>query len=239
MAAGHAQPLASALALALAATGLAWAWKNRHPAAAALSHLFLAAAGFLAAVEISDFHFYPRFAFAVMVPLAAAVGLAIHALGRPVKTPATATRAWPGLALAAVGLSLAHGLPAVRPPGGFSPLRETATVLRQAQTTGAHIFGYGFGAEALQYYLPSLPYSRETNAPEALAKAAATARAAGQPLYVAVGYQPLNRLHLPDGFQQLDNPAEWTEIWNQSGIESQFSYTIWKSTTPPATASGK
>ena len=118
----------------------------------------------------------------------------------------------------------------------YTPLRETAAVLRQAQSTGAAVFAYGFGGEALQYYLPTLPYSRDEGAAEALTAALTAAQSAGHSLVVAVGYEELNRLKIPAGFALLDDSARFTEISRLKGIEPPFTYRVLKSA--PSTADG-
>ncbi|MFN0128971.1 MAG: hypothetical protein ACKV19_20045 [Verrucomicrobiales bacterium] len=231
-------PYATVFVLALAIIGLIVACRARVPGAAGLVGLSVGAALFLTAVWAADFYFYPRFLFALVVPLVMALAIRPHwfILANPSVKPFVM---WsPSLgAVLGIGMILSFGLPSVL-RRGFSPLRETAAVLRDGAAEGAHVFGYGFGAEALQYYFPVLPYAREADASEVLAAAIESARAAGKPLLVATGYEELNRLALPAGFEQLDDPAQFQEVWAQAGLESQFAYRI-RRFDPAAAASTK
>jgi hypothetical protein len=211
----------------VAGVGCGLAWWRRFPGRVALSLLLVAAGLFLGVIGLTGFYFYPRFLFAVTVPLAMAVGLAVwwaggRAFGRRRPARAVGTAA---VFAAMAGGGWGGGLKPVV-AGGFSPLRETADVLRRAEAEGAHVFGYGFGAEALQYYLPTLPYAREADAPEALAAALEKARAAGRPLLVATGYEDLNRLTVPAGFALLDDASRAPVVWSGDGLEPQFAYRI-------------
>jgi hypothetical protein len=224
---GHPQVWGTVAVWLLAVVGLILGWRRKLPGTAAVAVLLGAGFCFLAGIWAADFYFYPRFLFAIMAPLALAIGIAVWTLGY---RELGGSRRMQGLAVGAVmtglvGAGFGDGLRPVI-TGGFSPLREAAAVLRDAEAGGAHVFGYGFGAEALQYYLPTLPYAREADAPQALAAALEKARAAGQPLLVAVGYEELNRLALPAGFALLDDPSACREIWSQHGLEPQFSYRI-------------
>lgn len=226
---GQPQAGSALFVFALASAGLIMAWKRRMPGAAGLLALSAGAAFFLVAIAAAGFFFYPRFLFAVIVPLAAAVGIALGEVALLRKRGGQPGRAAALLAMAGM-LGWLFGLGAKSPDTTtrerFSPLREAAAVLREAQAAGAHVFGFGFGAEALQYYLPTLPYAREADAPETLAAAVEKARAAGRPLLVAVGYEELNRLALPAGFSLLDDASRFTEVWSQPGLEPQFAYRI-------------
>ena len=97
-------------------------------------------------------------------------------------------------------------------------MRETAAFLRARESAGDAIFAYGFGSEALQYYLPELPFARDAEATEALESALGTAEAAGKSLVVAIGYEELNRRQLaPGGFPLLDDPERFEEIGEVPG----------------------
>jgi hypothetical protein len=227
VAVGQAQVWGTVVVWLLALVGLVLASHQRLAGRAAVVILLASAGVFLAAVWAVDFYFYPRFLFAVTVPLAMAVGLGVWWLGSRELGGQRRARALGAAALfaAMVGGGFRDGLKPVV-SDGFSPLRETAAVLRQAEADGAHVFGYGFGAEALQYYLPTLQYAREADAPEALAAALEKARAAGRPLFVATGYEDLNRLTLPQGFTLLDDASHAGVVWSEHGLEPQFAYRI-------------
>lgn len=231
--------LAGGFMLLLAAIGLTAAHRLRVSGAAGLTALAAGAALFLAAVWVAKFYFYPRFVFALVVPLV--IGWAV--LVRAVLDGSWQPPAWrkgskgglvvAGLRVEGMALLLVLGfvlvlgfLPMWKVGFVFSPLREAAAVLRGAQAAGRPVFGYGFGAEALQYYLPTLPYAREADAPEALADALEKARAAGHPLLVVTGYEDLNRLALPRGFTLLDDASKASVVWSQQGLEPQFAYRI-------------
>jgi hypothetical protein len=169
--------------------------------------------------------------------LAAAIGLGVAAAAGPSRPRGPAPLALAGLLIAAIGLSLAGGLTATT-KGSFSPLRETAAVLQQAQANGARVMGFGFGAEALQYYLPGLDYARDDDASHQLARAAQEAHNRHQPLYIAAGYEELNRLRLPAGFAMLDDASQWSRVWTHDGLEPQFTYTVWRSPAAPASTQG-
>jgi hypothetical protein len=227
VAVGQAQVWGTMVVWLLALVGLVLASHQRLAGRAAVVILLASAGVFLAAVWAVDFYFYPRFLFAVTVPLAMAVGLGVWWLGSRELGGQRRVRALGAAAIfaAMVGGGFRDGLKPVV-SDGFSPLRETAAMLRQAEAEGAHVFGYGFGAEALQYYLPTLPYAREADAPEALAAALEKARAAGRPLFVATGYEDLNRLALPQGFTLLDDASHAGVVWSEHGLEPQFAYRI-------------
>ena len=237
---GQTQAWGTLLVGTLALAGLVLAWQKRLAGGAAVVILLASAGVFLAAVWAVGFYFYPRFLFAVTVPLAMAVGMAVWWLGGRELGGHWRARALGAAAVfaAMVGGGFRDGLKPVV-VDGFSPLRETAAVLRQAEADGAHVFGYGFGAEALQYYLPTLPYAREADAPEVLAAAVAKARAAGRPLFVATGYEELNRLALPAGFTLLDDASHASVIWSRHGLEPQFAYRIRRIDGVPRQASEK
>ena len=234
---GQAQTWGACIVLLTAAAGLTTAIRKRLPGAASLGLLTAAASLFLVTIHLAGFYFYPRFMLALLVPLAAATGLGVAAAAGPARPRGPAPLALAGLIIAAIGLSLAGGLTATT-KGSFSPLRETAAFLQQAQANGARIMGFGFGAEALQYYLPSLDYARDEDAPHQLARAAQEAHDRHQPLYIAAGYEELNRLRLPAGFAILDDPAQWSRIWTHDGLEPQFTYTVWRTPAAPATTQG-
>lgn len=192
---------------------------------AACAVLWLALAG-------AEFFFYKRFLFAALVPLAGLMALGLSAFA-----PCAATHPPPfgktgtvlgGVLLLLIAASFWPGLGFFqRTP--FTPLRETAAILKNEQAQGARLFGYGFGAEALQYYLPGLEYDRGDNSANSLAQALAEAKAAGHPLCVAIGYEELNRAGLPEGFALLDNPATFAEISRLPGVEPQFTFRVLKS----------
>lgn len=219
-------PYATGFVLLLAIIGLIVACRVGVPGAAGLLGLWVGAILFLTAVWAVKFYFYPRFVFALVAPFVMALAMPSHGFIRRNPSAKPGVKWVPSLgAILGIGIILSFGLPPVL-TRGFSPLREAATVLRDGAAEGAHVFGYGFGAEALQYYFPALPYAREQDAPEALAAAIESARAAGKPLLVATGYEDLNRLALPAGFEQLDDPAQFQEVWARAGLESQFAYRI-------------
>ena len=56
------------------------------------------------------------------------------------------------------------------------------------------------------------------------------AHASGKPLFVALGYEALNRANVPDGFELLDDPAVFAEDSKRDGLEAQFTYRILRST---------
>jgi hypothetical protein len=229
VAVGHSQVWGTVLVWVLALVGVIFAMHRKLPGTAAMAALLGAGFLFLAGIWAAEFYFYPRFLFAIVAPLALAIGIAVWTLGCRELGASGRTRA---LAVGAVMAGLLGGGfgDGLRPvvTSGFSPLREAAAVLRDGEAGGAHVFGYGFGAEALQYYLPTLPYAREADAPEALAAALEKARAAGRPLFVATGYEALNRLALPQGFTLLDDASHASVIWSAHGLEPQFAYRIWR-----------
>jgi hypothetical protein len=236
---GQPQTWGACLVLLTAAGGLATAIRQRLPGAVSLGLLAAAAGFFLVAIHLASFYFYPRFMLALLVPLAAATGLGVTAAAAAVGSSRPRGLVLASLLIAAIGLSLAGGLTATT-KGNFSPLRETAAVLQQAQSNGARLMGFGFGAEALQYYLPGLDYARDDDAPEQLARAAQEAQAQHQPLFIAAGYEELNRLRLPAGFALLDDTAQWSRVWSHDGLEPQFTYTVWRTpASPPVAAQGK
>ena len=111
----------------------------------------------------------------------------------------------------------------------YTPLRETAAVLKTAHERGAVICGYGFGADALQYYFPKLIVVRDL---ERLRGMLAQALSERRELCVGVGYEELNRQRLPAGFTLLDQPGQFVEISRLPGLEKEFQYRV-MSAQPP------
>jgi Dolichyl-phosphate-mannose-protein mannosyltransferase len=221
--------------------GLILAWFYRRDFFVANTSLAVSCALFLGAVGATEFYFYSRFVLALIVPTVLLIGAAMD-LG--VRWGMTSWVRGPlsdkgGLIVLALWVLFFFTMPfqfqvvpvihyLQRTP--FAPLRETAAALRHARAQGAAIFGYGFGAEALQYYLPALSYERDMPARPALEAAIHDAQAAGKPLFVALGYEALNRANVPDGFELLDDPAVFTEDSKRDGLEGQFTYRILRST---------
>ena len=143
--------------------GLILAWFYRRELFVANACLIVCCASFLGVVAATEFYFYSRFILAMIVP---SVLLVAASMDLGVRWAATH---WDrGLQAGKLGLMLIaflvllHWIPLQlqvvplihrlqRTP--FAPLRETAAALRDARARGAATFGYGFGAEALQYYL--------------------------------------------------------------------------------------
>ncbi len=204
--------------------------------------LTLLTAGATALVAITwavDGYFYHRFVFGVGAPVLVAMAFGILEVRRwawrlwqgsyPERTGSLVLRfAWMIL-LFHYGVSLlTQEETLARTP--YAPLRETAAELRQAEKEGAATFGVGFGAEALQYYHPALPFDREPqSAAASLDRALANARAAGRELLVAISYEDLNRKAMPDVFTRLDDPALFTPAPPRPALEPEFATQVFRS----------
>jgi hypothetical protein len=206
-------------------------------AATLTAGLLIAGVVLLAVVALTGMYFYPRFVISLVVLSCALISFGL--VGPPVYGLTAArkfSRAGEITALAGylvcIGVFAITQLKTSREIDRLrwcpiSPLRETAAFLRGREVDGAAIFAYGFGSEALQYYLPQLPFAREADAASRLEAALKAADEAGKPLLVAVGYEELNRRQLaPDGFPLLDDPERFEEVARFRGIEPLFGYRV-------------
>jgi hypothetical protein len=224
-----------------------WMWRRNRAAATLSFGLVLAGAIVLATVALTGMYFYHRFVVALVVPWCVVTPLGLVALPAVIVNAnkvMTGDRGWrrPFLVAQAVtsfsfllcvgalaqtwGSAVADEIGRLRRTP-ISPLRETAAFLRQREFAGDAVFGYGFGSEAVQYYLPELPVERDADAAQALEGALKAANDSGKRLLVAVGYEELNRRQLaPGGFRLLDDPARFEEVARFDGIEPLFGYRV-------------
>lgn len=171
---------------------------------------------FLLAVRLTDFFFYHRFILGAGVPLLLLAGIGLGRLRSAalagVVVTGFAVLTWPQTRLL-TGRS-------------YAPFRETVGDLRAAARhhPGKPIpVGYGLGSHVMQCYYPELRDIR-SDAAASLQALIDQARREHRPLLVALGYEQLNRLNLPDGFSLLDNPSLFEHLSSRHGIEPEFTF---------------
>jgi hypothetical protein len=173
-------------------------------------------AEFLAVVAATNFYFYHRFILTVSVPLTVLAAIGLGRL-RPI---------WlAGLPLAGF-FFLTYPQTRLLRSASYAPFRETVADLRAAAAAspGRVIpVAYGLGSHVMQCYYPELRDIRADGA-AALGKLIDQARREQRPLLVALGYEGLNRLNMPDGFRLLDDPALFEKLSTRHGIEPEFTF---------------
>ena len=192
--------------------------KQRSGAAVILLATLGATLLFLVVVHLSGFYFYHRFIITVIIPLVVLVATGLSRLPGPV-LPAAALLGFASLTFPQTRLLLTRS---------YAPFRETAADLRAeaAHHPGKVIpVGYGLGSHVMQCYYPELRDIRGNAAP-ALQKLIDQARLENRPLLVALGYEGINRLNLPDGFKLLDDPALFEKISTRHGLEPEFTFNL-------------
>lgn len=218
---GISQEWAGLLFCLMAGTGLAVIGgmvllKQRPGAAVILLSTLAATLVFLAVVHLTGIFFYHRFIITVIIPLVVLVAAGLSRLPGPV-LPAAVLLGFASLTFSRTRLLLTSS---------YAPFRETAADLRaEAATHPGKIIpvGYGLGSHVLQCYYPELRDIRGNAAP-ALQELIGQARRENRPLLVALGYEGINRLNLPDGFKLLDDPALFEKISTRHGLEPEFTF---------------
>jgi hypothetical protein len=198
--------------------------KQRSGAAVILLATLGATLLFLVVVHLSGFYFYHRFIITAIIPLVVLVAAGLSRLPGPV-LPAAALLGFASLTFPQTRLLLTRS---------YAPFRETAADLRAEAThhPGKIIpVGYGLGSHVMQCYYPELRDIRSNAAP-ALQKLIDQARLENRPLLVALGYEGINRLNLPDGFKLLDNPALFEKISTRHGLEPEFTFHLLRLKSP-------
>lgn len=187
--------------------------------------VLLGTAGFLILVKAADFFFYHRFVLAASVPLILLVAVGLSR--------------WRSSGLTGLGLCafvfLTFPQSRLLMTRSYAPFREiTAAMTSQGSSMKAPplFAGYGLGSHVMQAYLPRLRDIR-SNAGPALQNLINQARQEGRPLLLALGYEELNRINLPDGFRLLDDPALFRKTGTWHGIEPEFTFHLFE-LLPPA-----
>ncbi len=201
---------------ALAVIGGMVLLKQKSGAAVILLASLAATFVFLVVVHLTGFYFYHRFIIMVMIPVAVLVAAGLSRLPGPV-LPAAALLGFANLTFPQTRLLLTRS---------YAPFRETAAGLRAeaAHHPGKVIpVGYGLGSHVMQCYYPEMRDIRG-NAARALQDLIDQARRENRPLLVALGYEGLNRMNLPDGFKLLDDPVLFEKISTRHGLEPEFTF---------------
>ena len=172
---------------------------------------------FLAGVKLADFYFYHRFIIAIGIPIILLVAIGLSRLPRTSVIVGV-------LAIYAVLTFPQTRLLLTR---SYAPFREVVAALHAAAArlgpAPPIAVGYGLGSHVMQCYEPALRDIRDDPA-EKLRASIDQARRGNRPLFVALGYEALNRLNLPDGFALLDDPALFERIGTWHGIEPEFTF---------------
>jgi hypothetical protein len=71
-----------------------------------------------------------------------------------------------------------------------------------------------------------------TNTGPALQNLINQAQQENRPLLLALGYEALNRLNLPDGFRLIDDPARFRKTGTWHGIEPEFTFHLFELLRP-------
>ena len=199
--------------------------KQRSKAAVILFSVISSTLIFLLLVHLTGFYFYHRFIITVIIPLVVLVAIGLSRLPNPA-LPAAVLLAFAGLTFPQTRLLLTRS---------YAPFRETVADLR---TEAAHHpgkvipVGYGLGSHVMQCYCPEMRDIR-SDAAAALQTLIDQARRENRPLILAMGYEGLNRLNLPDGFRLLDDPALFEKISTRHGLEPEFTFHLFR-LKPPA-----
>jgi len=204
------------LGTAAVLTGLRFLWRSERRALWIPLGALTGTALFLIVVKLTGFYFYHRFILTAAVPL-----LLLAAIGLSRLRPA-----W--LVFPPLGLFVFLTVPGTRLllTRSYAPFRETVQDMNAQTKAGSPpplLVGYGLGSHVMQCYAPALRDIR-TDATPALQALIDQARRENRPLLVALGYEELNRLNLPDGFRLLDDPALFEKISTRHGIEPEFTF---------------
>ena len=203
--------------LAAAGVGLRYLAKHQPRAALIVGFITVFTGLFLVTVKLTDFYFYHRFLLSIGIPVILLIAIGLSRLARP------------GLTAAALAVFAALTFPQIRLllTRSYAPFRETVAGLRaEASRVGPAApipVGYGLGSHVMQAYDPVMRDIR-TQPAEKLQSLIDQARREKRPLLVALGYEELNRLNLPDGFRLLDDPALFERISTRHGIEPEFTF---------------
>ncbi len=205
-------------------------WRTHRPAGVLFLFISLFAALFLVIVAQTGFYFYHRFVVGLAFPFAALV--ALGAAGSLAEAGQSVRRA--GLVLQAVALLICYGalvFPQIQLllHRSYTPWNEAARALRAEEVAGnkIRVIGLGHGGDALRCYYPNITEVKD-DLPEAIAKAATEAAAANEPLYVCLGYPALHAEKLPKSLALVRNEAQFTRVWEQFGIEPEFTVRIYR-----------
>ncbi len=200
--------------------------RRHHPdAAVIIAALSLMAALFLGGVAATHGYFYHRFLIAALVPWCALLGIAAW-------TPRLRLLAVPALLAADMFLMLPQRRVLDAVP--YAPLRDVAAALAPEPHTTNKVLGYGLGGDALQGYRADVIVLKGNRPmrPDIEAAMAASLEKK-EPLFVALGYEGLNRERLPDGFTLLDDPRLFQQTAAFPGIDPLFYFRILRYTGAP------
>jgi len=186
--------------------------------------VLLGATGFLLVVKATDFYFYHRFVLPAIVPLILLVAIGISRWRSCWLT---------GLAFFAF-IFLTFPQNRLLLTRSYAPFREVAAAmsLTAKSSKAPPLFAaYGLGSHVMQPYLPGLRDIR-TNPGPVLQDLINQARQENRPLLLALGYEELNRLNLPDGFRLIDDPALFRKTGTWHGIEPEFTFHLFELQRP-------
>lgn len=201
-----------AAGLAAVTSGFRYLAAHQRHNAILLALVLVASGVFWLGVKITGFYFYHRFSIALGIPILLLAAIGLSRLPRP------------ALTVAAIAGFAALTYPQTRflLTRSYAPFRETVADLHAAAADPIPV-GYGLGSHVMQCYDPVMRDIR-TNAATHLQACIDEARSTNRPLLVALGYEALNRLNLPEGFRLLDDPALFERISVRHGLEPEFTF---------------
>jgi hypothetical protein len=177
------------------------------------------AALFLLWVGLSGFYFLHRFVFGLSLTLALALGLGFDCLWKKSTLHKIC-------AILGLGFFLLVGAAELwrlqKKP--FSPYRDIAAWIEQHPK--GPVLGYGFGAEAFQFYYPNLIVMKSDPGAENLKKLLSENR----PPFLVVSYEDFNRSMMPEGFRLIDET--YTPVHEAEGIDPLFKTRVFQLKTP-------
>ena len=215
----------------LAALLGAWAlWCRSRVGLAAIGSVFLLCAAYVAVSWWREIYFYPRYLMPLLplLVILVAIGWTQSAawLARRVRTGAMPMAGAAGTFALLWFVALAWPqlrLLAERP---ISPMHDTIQWIRSQPDGGdGLVIAYGLGGRVLDVYAPDavLAHDRQT-IEEGLRKAGDRQQRA----WLVRGYDNFDRMHMPGGFELIDDP-QWFEFLEQfDGIEPQFQYRVYR-----------
>jgi hypothetical protein len=182
---------------------------------------------FLLIVHFTGFYFYHRFALGAAVPLVLLIAIGLSRI-QPTPLAALPLLAFAFLTFPQTRLLLTRSM---------APFRETVAAMHaaaQGKEPGKLLpVAYGLGSHVMQCYEPTLRDIR-TDGASRLQDLIDQARRENRPLVLALGYEALNRLNLPDGFRLLDDPTLFEKMSTFHGIEPEFTFHVLRLRSAPA-----
>ncbi len=200
-------------------TGLRYLIRTQPRAAILTTSVLGGGVLFLVIVHLAGGFFYHRFVISSAIPVILLTAIGLSRLPHTGLTM-IALAGFAGLTFPQTRLLLTRS---------YAPFRETiADLWAAAARTGPAApipVGYGLGSHVMQAYEPTLRDIRSDSAAK-LQAFIDQARRENRPLYVALGYEGLNRQNQPEGFTLLDDPTLFERLSVRHGIEPEFTFQL-------------